>query len=84
MGNTLSTVSDFGVKVLILTVVLTLLPSSPLTGFNYLLSNIPYLNFVNWFLPISEMIVILESWLVVVSIYYSIIFLINYAGVAKS
>lgn len=84
MGTSLTAVSDFGVKVIILSVVLTLLPSSPLSGFSYLVSNIPYLNFLNWFLPISEMIVILESWLVVVSIYYSIIFLINYAGVAKS
>lgn len=84
MGTALTSVSDFGVKVIILSVVLTLLPSSPLSGFSYLVSNIPYLNFLNWFLPISEMIVILESWLVVVSIYYSIIFLINYAGVAKS
>lgn len=84
MNSTLSTVSDFGVKVIILTVVLTLLPSSPLSNFNYLLTNLPYLNFLNWFLPISEMLVILESWLVVVSVYYSIIFLINYAGVAKS
>lgn len=84
MGNALTSVTDFGVKVIVLSVVLTLLPSSPLSGFNYLLSNLPYLNFLNWFLPISEMIVILESWLLVVSIYYSIIFLINYAGVAKS
>ena len=84
MNSGLSSVSDFGVKVIILSVVLTLLPSSPLSGFNYLISNLPYLNFLNWFLPISEMIVILESWLLVVSIYYSIIFLINYAGVAKS
>ena len=84
MGTALTSVSDFGVKVIVLSIVLTLLPSSPLSGFNYLLTNLPYLNFLNWFLPITEMIVILESWLLVVSIYYSIIFLINYAGVAKS
>ena len=76
-------VSDFGVKVLILTIVLTLLPASPLSGFSYLVQNIPFLSFVNWFLPISEMIVILESWLLVVGIYYSIIFLVNYAGIVK-
>lgn len=84
MGTALTSVSDFGVKVIVLSIVLTLLPSSPLSGFNYLVSNLPYLNFLNWFLPITEMIVILESWLLVVSVYYSIIFLINYAGVAKS
>lgn len=84
MSTALTSVSDFGVKVIVLSIVLTLLPSSPLSGFNYLLANLPYLNFLNWFLPITEMIVILESWLLVVSIYYSIIFLINYAGVAKS
>lgn len=82
--NALQTVSDFGVKVIVLSIVLTLLPSSPLSGFSYLLNQIPYLSFVNWILPVSEMIVVLESWLMVVSVYYSIIFLINYAGVAKS
>ena len=77
-------VSDFGIKVILLTVVVSLLPSSPFTNFNSLITNIPYLGYLNWFLPISEILVVLESWLVVVSIYYSILFVINYVGIVKT
>lgn len=80
----MSTVSDIGVKILIITLVLSLLPMSPFVGFEYLIENIPYLNFVNWFLPISEMLAILESWLVVVAVYYGILYLVNYTGIVKS
>lgn len=77
-------VSDLAVKVLVITLVLSLLPASPFVGFSNLTEMIPFLNFVNWVLPISEMLVILESWLVVVVIYYGILYLINYAGIVKS
>lgn len=76
-------VSDIGVKILIISLVLALLPASPFQGFSYLVNQIPYLSFVNWFVPISEMIAVLESWLVVVSTYYSILYLVNYAGIVK-
>ena len=65
-------VSDFGVKILILTAVLALLPSSPFNGFNYLIQQVPFLNYLNWFIPIPQIIVILESWLAIVAIYYTI------------
>lgn len=77
-------VSDLAVKILVITLVLSLLPTSPFVGFSYLTQQIPFLNFVNWILPISEMLVILEAWLVVVVIYYGILYLINYAGIVKS
>lgn len=77
-------VSDFGIKVILLTVVVSLLPSSPFANFNSLVTNIPYLSYLNWFLPISEILVVLESWLVVVSLYYSILFVINYVGIVKT
>lgn len=84
MNNAFSAVSDLGVKVIIISLILTILPVSPFVGFNTLVSNIPYLSFVNWFLPIPEMLTILESWLVVVSVYYGILYLINYTGIVKS
>ena len=77
-------VSDFGVKVILLTIVLSLLPSSPFVGFNSIISGLPFLSYLNWFLPIPEMLVIFESWLVVVAIYYSILFILNYVGILKS
>ena len=80
----LSKVSDLAIKIVVISFVLALLPMSPFVGFEYLLDEIPYLNFVNWFLPISEMLVFLESWLVVVTVYYGILYLLNYAGLVKS
>lgn len=80
----LSKVSDLAIKIVVISIVLALLPMSPFVGFEYLLDEIPYLNFVNWFLPISEMLVILESWLVVVVVYYGILYLLNYTGLVKS
>lgn len=75
---------EFGLKVLLLTLVVSLLPSSPFVGFNTLVQNLPFLSYLNWFLPITETIVVLESWLMVVSVYYGILFLLNYVGVIKS
>lgn len=80
----MNTFSDIAVKVVIISLVLSLLPMSPFVGFEYLMENIPFLSFVNWFLPISEMIVITESWLIVVAVYYGILYLVNYAGIVKS
>ena len=77
-------VSEFGIKLLIITLVLSLLPFSPFQGFSYLVENIPFLSFVNWFVPIQEMLAIIESWLVVVTVYYGILYLLNYAGIVKS
>lgn len=80
----LSKVSDLAIKIVVISIVLALLPMSPFVGFEYLVEQIPYLNFVNWFLPIPEMLVILESWLVVVVVYYGILYLLNYTGLVKS
>lgn len=77
-------VSDLGLKIVVLAFVLSLLPASPFVGFNYLIAELPYLNWLNWFLPISQMLVILESWLAVVAVYYGILYLLNYVGVIKS
>lgn len=80
----MSTFTDIGVKVVVLSIVLSLVPSSPFIGFGSLVENIPFLGWLNWFLPISEMLVIFESLLVVVVIYYGILYLLNYVGVLKS
>ena len=66
----MNSLGEFAIKVALLNIVLALLPMSPFAGMSYLLSNIPYLDYLNWFLPISEMLVIFESWLVVLAVYY--------------
>ena len=80
----MKTLGEFGIKVLLLSVALSFLPSSPFVGFGNLVSSIPYLSYLNWFIPISEMIAVFEAWLVVVGVYYGILYLLNYVGVFKS
>lgn len=77
-------INDFAVKLLILSFVLALLPSSPFVGFASLVQEVPFISWLNWFLPISEMIVLFESLLVVIGIFYGILYLLNYVGVLKS
>lgn len=80
----MSTFSDIAVKIMLISLVLTLLPASPFVGFQYLIEKIPYLSFVNWIIPVGEILVIMESWLVVVAIYYGILYILNYTGIVKS
>lgn len=80
----LNSVSEIGIKLLLITFVLALLPQSPFTGFAYLVQQIPFLNWVNWLLPVSEILAITETWLVVVTAYYGILYILNYTGLIKS
>lgn len=80
----MQTFTDLAVKISLLTVVLSLLPLSPFQGLSYLMSNIPYLSYANYFFPLSEMVGILETWLVVVTAYYGILYIVNYVGIVKS
>lgn len=77
-------VTDFAFKVVVLTAVVALLPASPFVGFAYLVGSVPFVGYLNWILPIGEIIVILESWLAIVATYYTILFALNYVGILKS
>lgn len=50
--------------------IIDFLPKSPFTEHIDALSNIPYLPYINWFIPINSFIVIGTSWLAAISIYY--------------
>lgn len=77
-------VSDIAVKLIVLSLVISLIPGSPFSGMATLVQQIPYLSYLNWFVPIPEIIVIMETWLGVVSVYYTILFALNYVGLLKS
>lgn len=47
------------------------LPGSPFRYFKSVLNNIPYLQYLNWFFPVSEVITVLEAWVTVVALYYT-------------
>lgn len=50
--------------------VLKLLPTSPFTEFINAYSDIPYLGWLNWFIPVGQMIAIGEAWLVAIGLFY--------------
>ena len=80
----MNALGEFGIKVLLLSVVLAMLPASPFVGFANLMASVPFLSYLNWFLPISEMVAVFEAWLAVVAVYYGSLYLMNYVGVLKS
>ena len=50
--------------------IIDFLPNSPFQQFISSVGNIPYLNYLNWFVPVSEIIIVLQVWLSAVTIYY--------------
>lgn len=50
--------------------VLSLLPHSPFTAVLDAMEKLPYLNYLNWFIPVSTFIAIGEVWLVAIGTYY--------------
>lgn len=54
----------------ILASVLSLLPGSPFTAFINSISDIPFLGYLNYFVPVAQMIAIGESWLVSIGVFY--------------
>lgn len=50
--------------------VLSVLPKSPFTDLLNSFANIPYLGWLNWFLPIKDFIYIGGLWLAVIATFY--------------
>lgn len=50
--------------------VLGLLPLSPFTDWIEYLSNVPYLGYINWFIPMGTMVKITASWIGAIAVYY--------------
>ena len=75
---------SLAIKFLLLTLVLALLPVSPFQAFVQYFAQIPFLGAVNYFLPIPEMLAVIEAWLIAVSVIYGILFVLNHVGALKS
>ncbi len=54
-----------------LSAVLKLLPTSPFVAFLDACSDLPYLGWLNWFLPVGQMIAIGEAWLTAIGLFYA-------------
>ena len=50
--------------------VLALLPTSPFDAVANGISQIPYLQYLNWFFPVTECVAVFEVWLVCVATFY--------------
>lgn len=49
---------------------LNLLPTSPFQVFILKLADIPALGYLNYFIPVGEMIVVTEAWLAAIIVFY--------------
>ncbi len=54
-----------------LAVLLSLLPLSPFTGVIDSLGALPYIGYINWFIPIGDMLKIGMAWLTAIALYYA-------------
>lgn len=75
---------ELAIKYFVLCLVLALLPVSPFQRFGSYFNDIPFLATLNWFIPISDMLTVLEIWLVVVAAYYGIMWVLNFVGLLKN
>lgn len=82
-SGSFGTLTDFGFKMFLLSLVFTLLPTSPFRSFISLLADVPYLSYLNWFIPVSDFAAIFEVWLSVVVIYYGYLFVLRFANGLK-
>lgn len=49
---------------------LVFLPNSPFTAFTSAISDIPFLGYLNYFLPIAQIIAVSQAWLTAIGIFY--------------
>lgn len=51
--------------------IISFLPGSPFRNIIASLSYVPYMQYLNWFFPVHECVIVLEVWLTAVAIYYT-------------
>lgn len=54
-----------------LDVVISLFPLSPFTPVIQELSSLPYLGYINWFVPIGDFLKIGTLWITAIAVYYA-------------
>lgn len=54
----------------LLDAVLSLFPASPFSQFMEDIASMPYLGYVNWFIPIGRMLDVGTAWLAAIGVYY--------------
>lgn len=54
----------------LITRIVQLLPLSPFAGFLDQFANLPYLGYLNWFIPVRGMLTVMAAWLSAIVIFY--------------
>lgn len=65
----------------IVSVILTMLPDSPLASYIDELSNVDFLPYLNWFVPIGTLVGIGTSWLAAIAVFYAYQLILRWAKV---
>ena len=61
-----------------LALVLKLLPLSPFSKYIDALEEVPYLGYLNWFVPVKDFVAIGSAWLGVITTYYLLSILLRW------
>lgn len=75
------TVANIGIYLLFGAFALSILPESPFSMVTGLLTNIPYLDVLNWFVPVSEMVAIGQAWLAAIAVFYLVQMLLRWMNI---
>lgn len=50
--------------------VLQVFPKSPFTGIVFTFQNSEFLGYLNWFFPVSEVLIVMQAWLIAIGVFY--------------
>lgn len=68
----MAALANIGIYLIFGLAAIALLPSSPFNIITELMTSIPYLDILNWFVPVTEIIAIGQAWLLAVGTFYVI------------
>lgn len=78
MSAIVAKIGEMALVLMFLAFGIALLPTSPFTAFINALERIPYLDILNWFVPVSEIIAIGQAWLVAVALFYVVSLILSW------
>lgn len=65
----------------IVSLILSILPDSPLKPYIDALSNVDFLPYLNWFVPVGTLVGIGTSWLAAIAVFYAYQLILRWAKV---
>lgn len=68
----------------VLGAILAFLPDSPFDKFTEALADADWLRFLNWLIPLQQLVVIGETWLTAITVYYLYIIVLRWIKAAAS